>query len=712
MKRWLLAIAALLGGSVVWVHADYVIIRVNLAVTKEEKDQDQQGQPGQPARPGQPGAANFGGGMAAMMQQMGGRGGQGGAGRFQPGGAPGGQGFPGGARGGGGFPGGQVPGGQLPGGQLPGMQRGQGGAGGQGGVAGGNKFGGGMQQAPGAQGMAGMMQQMGGGMRGGQGGFPGMAGMGGNKMMSQRLGDDDDLEESTPMILTAIIEARQVSHLKDKHVQFTHKWGKTDLPHPQGGFEWTLVKMQSVAKTFKEKRETIKKKEDNPNRADEWLQLARWALEHGLLEQVDEAMAELAQAESSNQASVLFQKVQAALGRKIARDDAAINWRDKLGNFKTKYSDHYVLLYDVRDDAEADSRLQRLEQNYRGFYYWFALHGKELAVADRRLVAVLVYDKDAFERQHKDIFDNTPLVADGFYARRDNLAVFSAQRLDEGFASLITVGKIALKNYDPDALLKGSLKRRGNVTVDEVAKAQVYALLFKALTAESELASVTHEGTRQLIAAAGLMPRNVETPQWIDFGMASFFESPVTVGDYYGTFWPGVGGVNLPYHTRYKNWADTKNKNLDKDRSKALEAVVTDRYFLDVSDGKKKETEETRARVMAWSLTYYLMQKKLDGLLRYYQELSTLPRDLEFDEEVLLPAFAKAFNLVKAPNSTEIDPIRWANFASDWDRFVRETPVEVEQAIKAAAERRTKKKTTAAPQPNRIQRAGGGGGDY
>jgi hypothetical protein len=675
MKRWLLAIVVLLGGSLIWAHADYVIIRVNLAVTKEEKDDSQQGQPG---RPGQPNAGGLGQGL---MQQRGGIGGK------QPGGGQGpALGFQGG---GAGFQG-AAP--QLGRGGALGLQGGGAGFGGAGRQMMQQQMQGQMQR------MQGNLQQPGGGnpmmqmMRGGSG--MGMMGQQGAKMMS--VPGEDDEEESTPLLITAIVEAKQVRHLKEGHTQIIHKWGKTDLPHQRPGVEWQILKLPTVAQRFDQKSKDIK--DDSPTRANELLDLAKWALEHSLTDEVPNVMAKLGQVEANNATVALFQKVQAAVSRKNNQDDAAINWREKLGDFKAKYSDHYVLLYDVKDDQEADSRLGRLEQNFKAFYYWFALHGKELRVPDRRLVAMLVYDPEIFKQKHKDIFDETQLVTDGFYARRENLAIFSAKRFDENYVSLTSVARPIWDKFDRDQLLKGSARAPRGTTLDKVAEYQTVALLLKSLENEAELASVTYEGTRQLIAAAGLLPRNVETPRWIDFGMASFFETPETVGDYYGAFWPGVG-VSLPYFWRFKVWDRTKSVNLDRDAARALKSVVSDRYFHEISDGKKKETEQARARTMAWSLIYYLAEKRLDGLLKYYEELGNLPRDLEFDDEILLTAFARAFNLVTAPNSNEIDAVRWSNFANDWYRYVRETNVEMELLAKQAIENFKKKKSETKPSP-------------
>src|SRR5207248_559484 len=107
-----------------------------------------------------------------------------------------------------------------------------------------------------------------------------------------------------------------------------------------------------------------------------------------------------------------------------------------LGEYKIKDSKHYLLIYDVPSAERAQRWLNRMETTYKAFFYWFALQGQALEVPDRRLVAVLVDDPEAFEHQHKEVFDSLPMIADGFFARRDNLAVFSATRLDEAYEAL------------------------------------------------------------------------------------------------------------------------------------------------------------------------------------------------------------------------------------------------------------------------------------
>jgi hypothetical protein len=676
MKRWLLAMAVLFGGATAVVHADYVIIRLNLAVTQDpEAEKAPQG-----------GMAGMG--MGGMMSGMGGRGmgamgpGMGGQGQGQ------GQGM--GGRGMGAM--GPGMGGQGMGAMGPGMG-GQGmgqGMGGRGMGAMGPGMGGQGQ----GQGMGGMMGKGGMGMgMGGQGQgmmMPGM-GKGGMGTLMTQPGSEDE-EDSTPLMITIIVEVDHKNIIYNKNFgrhHIIHKWGMTYLPYKGPGFDYTIIdKLDTVARRYDNEKRSIK--EDDPNRADKLLELAQKALSFGLLDKVPELMAEVAKLEPKNPAVVAFQKTLANMNRKITVDDPAIAWQKKL-EFNVYRGDHYAVLYESKIPlAQAKNWEERLEQNYRGFFYWFALKGRTLPVPTQKLVAVLVKDKEVFDHEQKEVFDNADMVADGFYSRRDNLAVFAAKPIDDGYASLEELSqKTGYKSLDRGELLRGEKslskkdKRSGVNRFDDKALYETYALIFQAKEAESEIATVSHEGTRQLIAAVGLLPRNVEVPQWFDFGVGSFFETPK------GSFWAGVGGTNVPYQWNLKRWKSSKSKYWEKNALEALKAVVTDRYFREAGTSKKKEAELNRARTMSWALTYYLAQQKLDDLVRYYQELASLPRDMQLDEESMLGLFARAFGLVDVNKPDQLDAARAADFARKWYAYLEAMPPELIEAYKEATKEPT-----------------------
>src|SRR5207247_4060411 len=127
---------------------------------------------------------------------------------------------------------------------------------------------------------------------------------------------------------------------------------------------------------------------------------------------------DVAKLDPKQPALIACQKVRAEMKRGASEADNAVSWRQKLGDFKIMNSEHYALLYDVPTEAHAKRVIDRLEQNYQGFFYWFALRGQALPLPQRRLVAVLVDSPEVFEQQHKEIFDDATMVEDGFYVLR------------------------------------------------------------------------------------------------------------------------------------------------------------------------------------------------------------------------------------------------------------------------------------------------------
>jgi hypothetical protein len=491
---------------------------------------------------------------------------------------------------------------------------------------------------------------------------------------------DEDEPDSAPLFVGAVIEVdhKDVKPLMSGRYHIKHKWGETNL-YLGEEVEWTIIKVDTVAQKFDYKRKHIRN--SDTNRVEELLNLADWSLAHGLLDKLPGLMDEVAKADPKQPAVVAYQKVRAALERPIGKVDDAVRWQQKLGDFRTKSSKHYTLLYDCPGEKQAESVLQLLERNYQGFFYWFAMRGKALPLPERRLVAVLVDSPEAFQQKHKDIFDDTPLVEDGYYVRRENLAVISAQRLDEGYDALTKVVKNIwdVTHLSEEELLKG--KGLGvAVYFNESAKAQTLTLVRKAMEEEGERATVTLEGTRQLIDALGLLPRSVEAPKWIDLGMANCFVTPK------GSYWSGTGSPNLMYLVNFKLW--DHEKKLEKNPTEALKAVVTDRYFHQIKDSKNKHNAQAKARTMSWALVYFLAHKKREGLLRYYQELAQEPRDLDLDEDVLLTCFARAFGLVDAKKPNEVDETELNKLAAAWYKFMRDTPLEIDENLKEAIKKR------------------------
>jgi len=267
--------------------------------------------------------------------------------------------------------------------------------------------------------------------------------------------------------------------------------------------------------------------------------------------------------------------------------------------------------------------------------------------------------------------------AAGFPPRRENLSVISAHRRDEAYDMLVKASDpLWAKGFNRKEVLKGKPGLGAPKTVDQLSLASVQqvALLMAALEGESELTSITHDASRQLLYAAGLLPPNVAAPEWLLFGMGSFFETPPE------SPWSGLGAPSFYYLPRFRELANGKQK----DAYAALRGVITDEYFRHIGPDETPESAQRKALTMAWSLTYFLAQQKLDGLQRYFKEVGKMPRDIELDGDVLLGCFARAFDAVD--RNRNIDENKLRDLASRWYNYAQRVPLESEDFLKQLRE--------------------------
>ena len=664
MKRWLLAVAALFGCAWTCAQADYVLIVYDLGVPKNKGDQT-------------PGMQGFQGGAANNMQDMMRRM-QGGMGRM---GGPGGEGP--GAGGAPGRPGNLDQMRRAMQGQGGGPQPGAAPGGFQGGQPGGGRFGAG----PGGRFGQGMNPL------GGQGGM----GAFGNLFGNQNLQEPDD--EDTTLKVSAVVEVKKWDkdliilpktrlQRADQYRKFTHQWGHTAL-YDTGDISFHVYNIPPRDLAYKKKREVLLGKDGSDKNANNYLDLAKWALTNGKVDEFPNIMDELSKIEEDNPVVAAFKKVKAEIDRKITKDDTrALAWQSKLSNYKLKVDaqnyPHYVLLYSPPSSGSVDSqdvlsRMKRLEENYRAFFYWFALKGKVLPVPDFRLVTVLVDSMNEYQDLRK-AFDSVPTADDGFYDRREDLVFLSATPQDEGYDALDKSTKdLWSQGWTRQDLLEGKTKSPPNSDSVTIVRNQVKTLLLRALENESELAAVSHEGTMQLASVTGLIPRTVSAPDWVQFGTASFFETPK------GAWWQGTGAPSHLYLKKFQDW-DVKKK-LDTPPETALKKVITDEYFREARKSNQ-DAAWTKARTMTWALTFFLFETHLDELMAYYQELGKLPRDMEFDDEILMGCFARAFKIADSANPNQPKQDALHRLGMDWYKYLADTKLENMQAQKEAEDAR------------------------
>jgi hypothetical protein len=678
MKQGILA-AAFLVASAGIASADYIIIVANVAGGRELTATGAAGMNNmggmQGMRPGMGGMQGMQGGPPGGMQGM--RPGMpGGGGRMPPGGMQGNQGGP-------------PPG--MGSGPMMGMRGGPGGPGG--------------------------------GMMGNRGPMPmagGMMGMMG--MMGVGTTDADDISDY--VIAVVEVKAKNLNKKLDQNgivpVLLPERLGRTCqlLRNPSFGEMFVITETKdkadkpipTVLERFNEKLNSFAK--EKPTVSD-LLNLAEWTLEHGLVDKYPEIMNKVVEADKGHSAAVAYVKVKAELDRKPAHDPMADYLRKNLlTSYKLSETPHYLLVHNAANDtaAEVKTHGDHLENAFRGFYYWFALRGITLTVPQNRQVVVLTTATDDYDKLHK-ILTSGPTVVDGFFARRENLAVMHSQRQDDPYKALNTFwdnwksrGYMRfelLQNKSTTGIPRDGVPanvRQGAQQGDLVSRvniveAQMLALMLKALEQEAELATVSHDASRQLLFASGLLPRNVAAPEWILFGMGSFFETPLQ------SPWPTIGAPSPYYLPR---WRELKSKDpnqggLEKSAVDTLKKVVTDGYFRSLpTDSKSNNAEHVlhesvlrKARTVSWSLAYFLAQKHLDGLRHYFAELSKMPRDIELDDTILLGCFARAFGCVDGNN--KVDEGKLKALANDWYSFWQSVHFESEVLMKEIREKIAKK---------------------
>jgi hypothetical protein len=114
-----------------------------------------------------------------------------------------------------------------------------------------------------------------------------------------------------------------------------------------------------------------------------------------------------------------------------------------------------------------------------------------------------------------------------------------------------------------------------------------------------------------------------------------------------------------------------------------LAGVVTDQYYrnsrrllgqiIDGSDVDGKLSDRLReemdlANSTAWAFAYYLVERRRQPqlLLRYCQELSAMPRDLDLDDRALEACFAKVFDMAQPNNPLLVDRAKFSALADAW----------------------------------------------
>jgi hypothetical protein len=666
--------------------ADYLVIRINLNANTEKAANVGGGEgTDQPAGgPATPGGAGSGSGS---RPGRGGAGGYGGGGNSPP--SPGAPGRPGmGGSGGSNPP-------TAPG--RPGMGGSGSGQGNQGGQPPRPGMGGGSNQGGGASGVGG-------------GDGPVMAG-GGPGGGPQTGGGTKPKADTNAKWFIAVVEVESTTGDKIRHPSGT-------ITTPSDSDIQDLALVQKISsKTVKQRFDEQKKK----NEKAKPLELAAWILNNWNIPRDRPLYRFDARQEFENLLDGRLNgdlpsfsegdqlKIKALLhtrdsiNRELEDPKKEIDQVLKIGNqtnymkgYKVKSRGPYTLIHSPRMDREADEKITRLIHAYAGIHYWFALHGKQLAIPRQRMIVVLAEDSNRFKELHA-LFDTLPLQVDGFYSPLDNVAVISPTRVDPLYEQFRTFKSDIERNMtgiefkrviasDPPKPRTGQTGPNPN----RVAYAQALELAHRAAQEESEMVTLMQETIDQLLCASNLVSRNILLPRSIRRGLVDFFAPSRSNSDVdLPTLWSGIGSphwVLLPVYRKLANVADKGSKITLDDNGNGTEIDVTklsirnilaDRSFFDADKaGDKQALMEIRARAEAWALMYYLSEKHFDKLMVFMDELNKLPRDMELSPVVIEGAFARAFELTKSPADSTLDPAKLNSMESDWKSTMQSVNLE------------------------------------
>jgi hypothetical protein len=471
-------------------------------------------------------------------------------------------------------------------------------------------------------------------------------------------------------------------------IRVRHPWGGEATLYPESAIgKVELLKdgsnrpIPSVHRRFESEMKRVFNSNGTPE-VDEVRKLASWCLTHGLVKEFTEVMEKLVEMDRKLPECAGYLEVREALKR---QPDAATvpDWVSKLvPNNRTEERPgyHYQIIHSVEVKDQAKAALEAMERSLLGFYYWWSFHGKagQLPQVPRQVQLVLMADqKDDFMRFSR-IMTPASVVADAFFARREGVIVMAKDRLDERYDAM---EKFADRWYGNGLGLTRAEVLRGKppaskLDAAEVPDAQLGTLVLKALEKERELTAATHDGARQLLYTSGLLTKNVVPPEWLLFGMASFFETSQE------SPWPGIGAPSYYWLPQFK---DNKSTWFERSPGATLRMVVTDSYFRNVPPAgtagsaarREHETRLKAARTSAWGLAYFLANRKLEGLQRYFKEVNKLPRDMEIDDATLFLCFARAFDAVDANGRP--DDAKLTALADEWYKYLANTQLESQE---------------------------------
>jgi hypothetical protein len=356
---------------------------------------------------------------------------------------------------------------------------------------------------------------------------------------------------------------------------------------------------------------------------------AVWALKHGLLREHEEGVKRTLEQDRNHREAAAVMKLKKQIDQPLgdsSQQERELRALVTKPGMKVAKSDHFILLHDTSDKpapehklARAQERLELLEEVYESFLLLFYAKGVELEIPSERMKVVLFNDFKDYTSFSTGL-DSSLASAAGFWDPQRNVSVFYDHGTDDMFQALQRLSS------EMQSIAKEAIRLKGPATKDIVRFANTLELLVQVAQENEDIKVVSHEATHQMAGNTGLFPRQVRVPAWVHEGLATYFEAPDDAT------WSGIGAVNA----RRLEWY----RGLERDRQHSnIDFIVGDQIF----DYAASHGAKLHGYGQAWALTHFLVERHFDKLLEYYRLLGELPRDVQFNSEVLSRVFTHVF---------------------------------------------------------------------
>jgi len=427
------------------------------------------------------------------------------------------------------------------------------------------------------------------------------------------------------------------------------------LRHPRGKLHFSLRDCEIIKTKDNQQLHAIKLLQTRRSgTADDYLKLALWCVENGMIRKADEALGEAWKVDPKHpKVRLMAQLAKYRRGTVPGNEQVEKEMRDFVGIDRMKFvrSRHFALLHDTSDEKDehrrqtiAEHRLELLEKVYESFFMKYALEGVPLKIP-RKPLRVVLFDEHANYLNFVRRIDPALKMAAGFYATKENIAIFYRQKTDEAFRG---ADELVAELQE----LRDRVRRDRVFGAGEIIRfAKTLELLIDISGENQEIEVVTHEATHQLAANSGLLHREKFQLRWAHEGLASYFESPKEAT------WAGIGAVNESRLEYYRI--------LERDpQHSTIEFVVTDKIF----DYAGSHFAVQAAYGQAWALTHFLMDKHLPELVEFYEKMAVDNFETSRDEawqQKTMATFRECFgDLTKLEN--------------EWRRYMRQLKTDLE----------------------------------